>query len=82
MNRKWIEWLGFFFGIMGAALVASNSPYSGWGFLSFLGANLCWGIFAIRAKSVPLLLVQSCYTVTSLFGIYRFFIVGPKVLLS
>jgi hypothetical protein len=39
------EWVGCAFGLMGAAMLALNTRFSGWGFvffLFFLLSNICW----------------------------------------
>ncbi len=66
-----IEWLGALFGIAGAALLAFNVPYSGFGFVAFLFSNLFWIAYGITKRSFGILVMQLFFSATSLFGIYR-----------
>ncbi len=37
-----MEWAGATMGITGATLLATNTSFSGWGWIAFLGSNLAW----------------------------------------
>ena len=72
MNKtNTLEWAGCAFGLLGSLLLALNSAISGYGFIAFLLSNTCWILFAKRIKSKGLLLMQIGFTLTSVFGIYR-----------
>lgn len=66
-----LEWAGCAFGLLGSLLLALNSAISGYGFIAFLLSNACWMLFARQIKSKGLLLMQIGFTLTSVFGIYR-----------
>lgn len=68
-----LEWCGAITGLVGAGLLATNSPISAWGFVSFLISNAFWVLFGIRERTYGLLLMQVGFTATSLLGIYRWF---------
>lgn len=78
MNAKvatWIvEWTGAILGMLGSLLLALNIAISGWGFAAFLTSNICWLVFGIRNRAWGLVTMQLGYTVTSLTGIYNWFI--------
>jgi len=72
MNTRTIaEWGGAFMGLLGAALLATNSDISGWGFVAFLVSNLFWIAFGVLNKTYGLLLMQTGFTLTSILGVYR-----------
>lgn len=68
---KQIEWAGSLTGLLGAALLALNSPVSGYGFVAFLVSNLCWITFGIITRSRPMIAMQAGFTATSVVGIYQ-----------
>lgn len=77
-----VEAWGARFGIAGAILVALAVPASRWGWLLYLGSNLCWLVFAHR-NSYPKLLRQSAvFTVATLLGILNAFWPGNPVQLT
>lgn len=65
------QFLGFVLGVTGAALVASNRPYSRYGFPLFLAANFAMIDFAIHAHATWLLAQQVAFTATSCWGLLR-----------
>ena len=64
-----VEWGGAVFGIVGAALVAMNNRYSGYGFVAFLASNACLITFGILTSAFGLVTMQIVFTGTSLVGI-------------
>jgi hypothetical protein len=68
---KLLEWTGCFFGLFGAALLASKVSYAGFGFVCFLISNGFWFLFAIHKRAKGLLLMQVGYTITSVIGIFN-----------
>ena len=66
-----VEWGGAVFGIVGAALVAMNNRYSGYGFVAFLASNACLITFGILPSAFGLVTMQIVFTGTSLVGIWR-----------
>ena len=66
-----VEWGGAAFGIVGAALVAMNTRYSGYGFVAFLASNACLITFGILTSAFGLVTMQIVFTGTSLVGIWR-----------
>ncbi|WP_341744713.1 nicotinamide mononucleotide transporter [Azonexus hydrophilus] len=74
MSLKAIEWVGSITGLVGAGLLATNSPLSGYGFVAFLASNLCWFIFGYKTRAYGLLVMQVGFTLTSILGIWRWLI--------
>lgn len=70
---KITQWLGCFFSLLGAFLLALNCQYSGWGFVAFLAANICWIIYAWIGRVPGLMLQNLGFLATSLIGIYNYF---------
>ena len=66
-----MEWLGAFFGLIGAFLLALNRDYSRLGWWAFVVANLCWIGFAVSVNAYGLLTQQLGFTITSCLGIWR-----------
>lgn len=73
-GRRVLEGCGAVTGLLGAALLAMNDAYSGWGFLAFLASNLFWIAFAIRTDAWGLVVMQTGFVGTSLLGIYRWLV--------
>ena len=65
------EWTGCALGILGAFLLATNSRFSAWGFVSFLLSNVAWIVFALAEDKSGLLIQQVCFTGTSLLGLWQ-----------
>lgn len=66
-----IEWAGSLLGLLGAFLLATNSPISGFGFVAFLVSNVCWIGCAVHRKVGALLVMQLGFMATSILGITR-----------
>ena len=71
LNIKTIEWMGSILGLVGAGLLATNSPVSGYGFVAFILSNICWIYYGSRTRAHGLLTMQAGFTLTSLVGIAR-----------
>jgi Na+(H+)/acetate symporter ActP len=74
MNAKVVEWTGAILGMLGSLLLALNAAISGYGFIVFLTSNVCWLVFGIRNRAWGLVTMQIGFTVTSITGIYNWFI--------
>lgn len=66
-----LKTLGVFTGIAGAAIVALNLPWSGWGFVVFLVSSLSLLWAATRMREWKLALLFVAYTVVNVVGIVR-----------
>lgn len=66
-----LEWSGAVTGLVGAAILASQTRHARWGWLAFLLANLLLISWALRMQAMGLLVQQVGFTVTSLLGLYR-----------
>lgn len=71
-----LQWIGCFFGVLGAGLLALNNSRSGWGFVAFLISNFIWIAYGILTHAAGLVVMQIAFTVTSVIGIYCW--LGPK----
>jgi len=66
-----MEWLGAFFGLIGAFLLALSRDYSRLGWWASLVANLCLIGFAASDNAYGLLTQQLGFTIASCLGIWR-----------
>ena len=69
-----LQWAGCVTGVLGAALLALNTKNSGWGFVLFLISNSFWIAFGMQTNAPGLITTQVIFSLTSVFGIYRWFI--------
>lgn len=69
-----MEWGGMAAGLLGAALLSFNSTISGYGFLFFLASNVFWIYASAMRRNFALLSMMSAFCLTSLFGIYSWFL--------
>lgn len=65
------EWAGAIAGISGAALVASHTRYSPYGWINFLISSACMSCYAVMTQAWGLLLLEGCFILTNLLGIWR-----------
>lgn len=72
------EWMGCIIGLCGAALLATNSRYSAWGWVLFLLSNAAWIAFGLMTHANGLVVMQIGFTITSLTGIWKWLIV-PRI---
>ena len=70
-----IEWSRSATGLLGAAILASNSAITGYGFMAFFISNLFWIAYAVRSRAWGLLAMQIGFTTTSVIGIWRWFFI-------
>ena len=66
-----LEWSGCIVGLLGAALLATNTNVSPLGWLMFLTANFLMMGFAHQIRRYGLLVQQLGFTATSVLGICR-----------
>ena len=66
-----LGWVGSILGLIGAALLALNFEYSGYGWFAFLASNVAWIAYGLRTKTRSLLTMQLGFTLTSIIGLYR-----------
>ena len=66
-----MEWAGAAMAITGATLLATNTSFSGWGWIAFLGSNLAWIFYSLATGQRGLFTQQVLFTATSLLGIAR-----------
>ena len=64
-----LEWTGCATGVLGALLLALNNRWSGYGYVSYLLANLLWIAFGVLTLAPGLVAMQSMFMVTTLIGI-------------
>ena len=66
-----LEYSGCASGLIGAALLASRSSISAYGWIFFLLANFAMLFFSFRISRFGLFAQQVGFTVTSVFGLVR-----------
>lgn len=69
-----VKWLGTAMGAMGALLIASNVPESGWAFVLFFLSSTAWTCVGVAMREPPLWSLNSVYMAIDLIGIYRWII--------
>ena len=69
-----VEAVGALLGAIGAMLLATNSRWSGYGFVAFLASNVAWLSFGQGAGHWFFFAQQLVFTFTSLLGIWRWLI--------
>lgn len=68
---KVAQWLGFALGVAGALMLALNIKVSGWAYVIFVIADLCWVATALWKKIPALLAMHAIYILINVIGIYR-----------
>lgn len=58
MNADVLQWLGCATGVVGSALLAWPSRWSGWGFVVYLLSNACWIGFGVLTHAPGLVVMQ------------------------
>lgn len=66
-----LEWAGTVAGVFGAALVASNTKYSAYGWISFLISSTCIAGYAFLSQAHGLLVLECTFILTNLLGLWR-----------
>ncbi len=64
-----VGWVGSIFGLIGSLLLALHVPYSGYGFLAYLGSNFAWLYHGVKTRTWALVVMQVGFTSTSLVGL-------------
>ncbi len=72
-KREPAECLGAMCGGLGALLLSQNTLYSKWGWIGFLLSNVLFMAMAWNKRLMGLLLVQFCFTYTSINGVFNYF---------
>ena len=75
-----LEWTGAIMGFIGAALLASNTRVSPYGWILFLMSNVVWIAYGGIQSAWGLVAMQVGFTFTSLLGIWRW--LAPDARLS
>jgi len=70
---KAMEWAGALFGLLGAGLLAANTSVSGYGFVAYLGSNVCWLAYGIKTRTHGLVAMQLGFMLTTGAGLWRWF---------
>lgn len=73
-----MQWAGCVTGIAGTLLLAMRNRYSGYGFVVYLISNACWFAFGIATGAPGLAVQYAAFTVTALFGVWRW-LLQPKL---
>lgn len=71
---KVAQWIGFFFGLSGATLLALKMPISGWAYIIFSIADIGWIVTAVWKRIPGLMALHSGYLVINAIGLYRWFV--------
>lgn len=66
-----LENVGSIAGACGATMLAMNNSVSAYGWLMFLGSNICFILFCARKQLYSMLAMNIVFLATSLLGIYR-----------
>jgi hypothetical protein len=68
-----VGWIGSVLGLAGSLIVALNTPYSGYGFLVYLGSNFAWLYHGVKTQTWALVVMQIGFTTTSFLGLWNWF---------
>lgn len=71
MLMLFIEWMGTILAVAGALLVSSNIKASPWGWWLFMMSSLLLTIFSVIAGHYGLSVMNICFFMINLNGIYR-----------
>lgn len=64
-------WFASITGIVGSAMLASNTLISGWGWIIYLASSLTWCRIAARTGNRPLLAMNTVFTCINVIAIWR-----------
>lgn len=70
---KKLKFVGEIGGIVGALLVATNTPLSAFGFIFFSASSIAWSLAAWKMKEYQLMRMSMVFTAINILGIYRWF---------
>jgi hypothetical protein len=68
-----VGWIGSALGLAGSLIVALKAPYSGYGFLVYLGSNFAWLYHGVKTQTWALVVMQIGFTTTSFLGLWNWF---------
>lgn len=74
INNKWVVfsgWIGAALGVAGSLLLALNLPYSGYGFMFYLGSNAAWIFHGVKTRTWSMVSMSIGYTAISLLGVFK-----------
>lgn len=74
MKKEQLEAVATVFSVTGAGLLALNIEYSKWGWILFLFSNAFWYAYAKKIKAPKLQFTQIVFSITSLTGLIRTFL--------
>ena len=69
--QLFVEWIGTIFGVIGAALLASNTRYSRYGWWFFLVSSSSMAAYGLSLQSWGILTLNVVFTGTNILGILR-----------
>lgn len=69
-----LDWAGLFFGIIGAYLVASNTPLSPYGWLFFFASSIFLTAYTLYRREFRMAVLQIVFVGSNVLGIYRYLI--------
>lgn len=64
-----VGWFGSVLELAGSLVLALNAPYSGYGFLAYLGSNFAWLYHGVKTRTWALVVMQIGFTATSFLGL-------------
>jgi len=64
-----VGWLGSVLGLAGSLMLALKVPYSGYGFVAYLGSNCAWLYHGFKTRTWALVVMQFGFTATSILGL-------------
>ncbi len=65
------KWVGTFTGVAGAALIALNIGFVGYGFVLFLISSVLWSAAAIVQRDASLFVLQGAFVLVDVVGVAR-----------
>jgi len=71
---KLLKYIGEIGGIVGALMVATNTPLSAYGYIFFTASSVAWTIAAWRMKEWSLMRMSLAFTTINFIGIYNWFV--------
>jgi len=64
-------WLASLTGIVGSAMLATNTWVSGWGWPLYLVSSVTWCGIAMKTRNRPLLAMNAVFTLINVVAIWR-----------
>lgn len=71
---RYLDWAGLIFGVIGAYLVASNTPLSPYGWFFFFASSLSLTAYTLHRREFRMALLQVVFIGSNILGIYRFWL--------